>query len=195
MKERKLAGMNPGAPIDFAMDPQATFAMLRERMLGRTIVHKRLFLSTLQLYLQPEPGAELGIEIWCEPSWQTVGPGGVVAGSGTIVFDPEAEDPDESLRRVSEAAEVLRGCVVEDASIVPLTFELEVRLSGGLTVRTFVSGPTEPEQWLLRDPSAAIWLGVRRPACASNRHHEGRRTPQGKAATSNEVVRRMDIPP
>ena len=155
---RGLAGMNPGAPIDFAMDPQATFALLRERMLGRTIVHKRLFLSTLQLYLQPEPGAELGIEIWCEPSWQIVGPGGVVAASGTIVFDPEAEDPDESLRMVSEAAEVLRGCVVEDALVAPLTFEMEVRLSGGLAVRTFVSHPTEPEQWLLRDASAAIWL-------------------------------------
>lgn len=150
--------MSSSAPVDFAMDPQTTFAMLRERMLGKPIVHKRLFLSTLQLYLQPEPGAELGIEIWCEPSWQIVGPGGVVAGSGTIGFDPEAEDPDESLRMVSQAAEVLRGCVVEDVSVTPLTFELEVRLSGSLAVRTFVCDPTEREQWLLRDPSAAIWL-------------------------------------
>jgi hypothetical protein len=140
------------------MDPQATFAALRERMLGRAIVHKRLFLSTLQLYLEVEPGAELGIEVWCEPSWQVVGPGGVVAGSDTIDFDPEAEDPDALQRMVSQATDVLRGCVVEDVTVDARTFELEVRLSGDFAVRTFVSDPTEPEQWLLRDPSAEIWL-------------------------------------
>ncbi|HWM92472.1 MAG TPA: hypothetical protein VN493_17030 [Thermoanaerobaculia bacterium] len=140
------------------INTQTTFAALRERMLGRAIVHKRLFLSTLQLYLQAEPDAELGLEVWCEPSWQVVGPGGVIAGSGTIYFDPEAEDPDELQRMVSQATEVLRGCVVEDVAVDARTFELEVRLSGDLAVRTFVSDPTEPEQWLLYDPAAEIRL-------------------------------------
>jgi hypothetical protein len=140
------------------MDPQAVFLALRGRMLGRPIVHKRLFLRTLQLFLEPEAGAELGLEVWCEPEWQVVSRDGVIAGSGTIDFDPEAEDPDALQRMVSKSTDVLRGCRVEDVAVDARTFELEVRLSGGLGVRTFVSDPTEPEQWLLRDPSAEIWL-------------------------------------
>lgn len=143
---------------DPGMDPHAAFLDLRGRMLGRQIVHKRLFLRTLQLYLEPEPGTELGLEVWCEPEWHLVGRDGVIAGSGTIAFDPESEDPDALQRLVSKATDVLRGCLVEDVEVDPLTFELEIRLGGGLAVRTFVSDPTEPEQWLLRDPSAEIWL-------------------------------------
>ena len=140
------------------MGPHATFVALRERMLGREIVHKRLFLHTLQLYLQPEPALEHGLEIWCEPDWQVVGRDGVIAGSGTIYFDEEAEDPDALQRMVSEATDVLRGCTVENVAVAPRTFELELQLSGDLAVRTFVSDPTEPDLWLLRDPSAGIWL-------------------------------------
>ena len=140
------------------MSPQAIFIALRERMLGREVVHKRLFLRTLQLYLEPEPGTELGLEIWCEPDWQVVGRNGVIAGSGAIDFDPEAEDPDALQRMVSEATDVLQGCLVEGVAIDALTFELEVRLSGGYAVRTFVSDPAEPDLWLLRDPSAGLWL-------------------------------------
>lgn len=140
------------------MDPQAAFFALRGRMLGREIVHKRLFLSTLQLYLAPERGAELGLEVWCEPSWQLAGREGVIAESDAIDFDPEAEDPDAPQRLVSAATDVLRGCLVEDVSVDARTFELEIRLSGGLAVRAFVSDPDEPDQWLLRDPSADIWL-------------------------------------
>lgn len=131
---------------------------LRGRMLGREIVHKRLFLSTLQLYLEPEPGAELGLEVWCEPDWQLAGPDGVITGSDGIDFDPEAEDPDALQRIVSKATDVLRGCLVEEAAVDARTFELEIRFSGGLAVRTFVSDPDDPEPWLLRDPSAGIWL-------------------------------------
>lgn len=129
-------------------------------MLGREIVHKRLFLSTLQLYLEPEPGAELGLEVWCEPDWQLVGRDGVIAASETIEFDPEAEDPDAPQRLVSEATDVLRGCLVEDVAVGDRTSELEIRLSGGLAVQTFVSDPDEPDQWLLRDPSSDIWLSA-----------------------------------
>jgi hypothetical protein len=105
-------------------DPQATFIALRGRMLGREIVNKRLFLSTLQLYLAPERGAELGLEVWCEPSWQLAGREGVIAESDAIEFDPEAEDPDALQRLVSEATDVLRGCLVEDVAIDARTFEL-----------------------------------------------------------------------
>ena len=127
-------------------------------MLGREIVHKRLFLSTLQLYLEPEPGAELGLEVWCEPDWQLVGPDGVIAASDTIEFDPEAEDPDALQQMVSKATDVLRGCLVEEVAVDARTFELEIRFSGGLAVRTFVSDPADPEPWILRDPLADIWL-------------------------------------
>lgn len=140
------------------MDPQAAFIALRGRMLGREIVHKRLFLSTLQLYLEPEPGAELGLEVWCEPDWQLAGRDGVITGSDSIDFDPEAEDPDALQRIVSKATDVLRGCLVEEVAVDARTFELEIRFSGGLAVQTFVSDPAEPDQWLLRDPSADIWL-------------------------------------
>ncbi|HEX5717010.1 MAG TPA: hypothetical protein VF179_12675 [Thermoanaerobaculia bacterium] len=140
------------------MGPQAIFIAFRGRMLGRAIVHKRLFLRTLQLYLEPEPGVELGLEVWCEPDWQVVGRDGVIAGSGTIDFDTEAEDPDVLHRMVSRVTDVLKGCIVEDAAVDAQTFELEIQLSGGLAVRTFVSDPTEPDQWLIRDPSADIWL-------------------------------------
>ena len=127
-------------------------------MLGREIVHKRLFLRTLQLYLEPEPGTELGLEVWCEPEWHLVGREGVIAGSGTIAFEPESEDPDALQRLVSKATDVIRGCRIEDVEVDTQTFELEIRLAGGLVVRTFVSDPTDPEQWLLRDPAAEIWL-------------------------------------
>ena len=140
------------------MSPQATFIALRERMRGKEIVHKRLFLRTLQVYLEPEPGQEQGLEVWCEPDWQVVGRNGVIAGSGTIDFDEEAEDPDAMQRMVSEATDVLRGCTVENVAVDARTFELELQLSGGLAVRTFVSDPTEPDLWLLRDPPAGIWL-------------------------------------
>lgn len=140
------------------MDPQTTFGTFRERMLGRAIAFKRLFLYTLQMYLEPEPGSELGLEIWCEPSWQLVGPDGVIAGSGTIDFDTEAEDPDAIQRMVSKATDVLQGCRVEDIAVDARTFELEVELSGGFAVRTFVSDPTEPRQWVLHDPAAKMML-------------------------------------
>ena len=140
------------------MDPQATFIELRERMLGRAIDFKRLFLRTLQLYLNPDPGKEQGMEIWCEPSWQLVGQEGVVAGSGTIDFDPEAEDPDSWQRIVSQATDVLEGCLVEDVAVDARTFELEIRLSDGWAIRTFVSDPTEPEQWLLRAAASDLWV-------------------------------------
>jgi hypothetical protein len=140
------------------MGPQATFIAFRGRMLGRAIVHKRLFLHTLQLYLEPEPGVEHGLEVWCEPDWQVVSRDGVIAGSGTIDFDTEAEDPDALQRMVSKATDVLKGCVIEDVAVDARTFELEIELSGGLAVRTFVSDPTEPDQWLVRDPSAENWL-------------------------------------
>jgi hypothetical protein len=82
----------------------------------------------------------------------------VLTGSGTIDFDPEAEDRDARQRIASIATEVLRGQRVEDVAVDGLTHQLEIRLSGGLAVRTFVADPTEREQWLIRDPVAEVGL-------------------------------------
>ncbi len=56
----RSSGIFGAIGYDSGMSPQAVFIALRERMLGRAIADKRLFLRTLQLYLEPEPGVELG---------------------------------------------------------------------------------------------------------------------------------------
>ena len=140
------------------MSPHDAFAQLRARLVGRVVAHKRLFLYTLQLYLEPDAGAARGPEIWCEPAWQLVGAAGAVAGSGAIEFDPDAPDPDTRARAVSEAAEVVCGLRVDDIELAPGTCELTIRLGPDWTLRTFVADPTEPEQWLLWDPPAGLRL-------------------------------------
>jgi hypothetical protein len=142
-----------------AMASVRTFDRLRDQLLGTVVVHKRLFLETLQIYLlvDPEGDRAEAMEIWCESPWQLLGDDAVLADS--MLMYAERGDPDPAQRILSQAAAILVGRVVEDLVVEPPTQRLRVLFDGGLELRTAPSEDATAEQWLLRGPSRRPEVG------------------------------------
>jgi hypothetical protein len=133
------------------MDPVLkTFLDLLRSMKGTTIVGKRLFLSTLQLYVSADEdeNRETALEIWCENPWQLLDSEGILADSATIQGESEAADAAQKI--ASQAANVLLSRKIEDIRLEKETQGLIVLVTGGLEVRTFPRESTDDEQWMLR---------------------------------------------
>src|SRR4051794_37242649 len=94
-----------------------TYLDLCAELCGAKIIHKRMFLDTLQLYLlRDESGdRENALEIWCESPWRLSNATGVLADSLTIQCVINASDSGQRL--VSQAADVLVHRTVEDVHL------------------------------------------------------------------------------
>ena len=141
------------------MHSHAELLALRQQLVGRTVVSQRLFLYTLQLYLDRADAGGPPIEVSCGTCWQLVGPDGVITGADAIDFDPDAVEPYALHREAEQATEVLRGRAVVGLAVAPRTYELELYFDGDLTVRTFVADPTAPEAWRITIPRGATIHG------------------------------------
>ena len=129
-----------------------TYLDLRAQLRGAKVIHKRMFLSTLQLYLLRDESGERenALEIWCESPWELTDATDVLADSRTITGDSAAYDAAQRL--VSRAADVLIDRTVENIYLVKETQSLCVVFSGGLEACTLPSEYIDHEQWMLRGP-------------------------------------------
>lgn len=129
-----------------------TYLSLRAQMRGAKVIHKRMFLSTLQLYLLQDESNDPAnaMEIWCESPWHLADATDVLADASTI--DGEIEECDVAQRQVSQAADVLKNRTIEDVYADRETGALWVVFNGGFEVYTLPSedGDPEHEQWMLR---------------------------------------------
>lgn len=161
------------------MGPMKTFFRLCDQMRGAKVIHKRMFLDTLQLYLLQDERNDRAnaMEIWCESPWQLLDATSVLADASTTFVD-DIEDRTAARRLVSKAADVLRDRTVEDIFIVRENLSLRVVFSGDFEVWTFPveDGDPEHEQWMLRgsggQPEVA---GCADEVYLVERDHEGRR--------------------
>jgi len=71
------------------------FRELEQLMIGRRVTATRLFLYTLQVYLEPPSSDSRDLEIWCDPSWHLRSPGALLTGSGAIESPSSFEDEAE----------------------------------------------------------------------------------------------------
>ena len=141
------------------MHSHAELLALRQQIVGRTVVSQRLFLYTLQIYLDRSDSDAPPIEVSCGTCWQLVGPDGVLTGADAIDFDPDAVEPYALQREAERATGVLNGRAVVGLAVNPRTYELELYFGGDLTVRTFVADPTAPEAWRITIPRGATIHG------------------------------------
>ena len=68
-------------------------------MIGRRVTATRLFLYTLQAYLEPPSSEARDLEVWCDPSGQLRSTSGLLTGSGAIESPRSFEDEAEMARR------------------------------------------------------------------------------------------------
>jgi len=155
-----------------------TFFGLVRSMKGTTIVGKRLFLSTLQLYVSADEdeNRETALEIWCENPWQLLDSEGIILADSETMRG-ETEERDAAQKVASKATDVPRSRKIEDIKLDRQTQGLIVRVSGGLEVRTFPSESTDDEQWMLRGENGTPEVaGCEEGIYLVGRDAEGRRT-------------------
>jgi hypothetical protein len=142
------------------MDAMKTFFDLCNQMRGAKVIHKRMFLSTLQLYLLQDEGNDRAnaMEIWCESPWQLADATEVVLADSSTM-DGDRDEHDAAQRLISQAADVLKNRTVEDIYALKEDFSLCIVFSGGLEVCTFPSQDGDYEQWVLRGSGGSPAVG------------------------------------
>ena len=129
-----------------AKDARSTFNSFVRSLSGHQVSYVSLFLNSLRVCIDRELGEKAGFFLWLEPAWQLGSPHGVLVGSRQA----QTESPDARASLNLLVQEIL-GKQIECVSIEPLTNDIDVRLSGGFWIRTFVSDPTDDDSWYLRD--------------------------------------------
>ena len=129
------------------MNPEEVFEELRSHLRGQKVTDRQLAGNSLSVWIATRRDEPAGYTIWFEPSWHVVGTSGVLAGSR------QAQDEEESTgwQAVSDIIDALLGQIVEDLGRDPVTGDLELALSGGYRIRTFVTDPRDGFLWRLRD--------------------------------------------
>lgn len=127
-------------------DPQSVFNGFVQWLHGREIQAASLFLNSLRLCVGCEFGEKGGLFLYLDPVWHLGGPEGVLVGSRQAQV--EERDAHAALNLLVQP---LLGKTVTSVSIEALTFDIDVRLSSGYWVRTFVSDPTDDENWYIWD--------------------------------------------
>lgn len=154
------------------MEPEAVFATLQAKLLGRAVNFRRLAANSLLLYVDCEPGDQTGVIVWFEPTWHVLGPVGVLAGSRQAQFDDAAAEED-GLAQLGAQLDVVLGQTITSLEIDPLTHDLAMTLKRGYAVKTFVSDATDEETWHIRDNATGVILyGSPRGLSVHNRRAE-----------------------
>jgi hypothetical protein len=130
----------------------------RERVVGRVVRQRRLAGNSLLVYVECEPGDHSGHTLWFEPTWHLRDQTAVLTGSRQAQHDPDASDPDAGFNVAADAVDRLKGRTVLSLEVAPVTFDLTLHVSGGLSVSTFVSDPTTDELWHIRDNTTKVKL-------------------------------------
>ena len=129
----------------------------RQNIVGHSITYTRLAANSLILYVDCQPGDEIGFVIWLEPTWHVKGPTGVLVGSRQAQMD-DAPGDREAFSRVAEPLSTLHNKKIVSMGIELLTHDLHLRLEGELWIKTFVADPTDDESWHIRDAAGRMKL-------------------------------------
>jgi hypothetical protein len=141
-------------PLDISharLTPHDLLGAYRSRILARPVTRRRLAGNSLLVYIDGEPGSKTGLTLWLEPTWHLRDTTRVLTGSREAQHDEDAEQPDAGFDRAAVAVDALLGTSVADVTVSPVTNDLVVTLTGGLTLQTFVSDPGAEELWHIRD--------------------------------------------
>lgn len=115
-------------------------------LIGREIKAASLFLNSLRLCVGGEFGQKVGLFLYFDPVWHLGGPKGILTGSRQA----QVEERDAHVA-LNLLVQELLGKKVQRVSVDPLTIDIDIEFSGGYWVRTFVSDPTDDENWYIRD--------------------------------------------
>lgn len=116
-------------------------------LVGRRVTDRQLAGNSLSIWIDTVKGQPGGWTVWLEPTWNLVGPDGVIAGSRQA----QDEEEDSGWKAVTDSIDTLIGRVLESLEIDPRTGDLAVFFSGGVVARTFVSDPREDFIWRVRE--------------------------------------------
>jgi hypothetical protein len=144
------------------MDPGALLADFRSSIVGHEVRFRRLATNSLLVYIDNEPGDDVGLTLWFEPTWHLRDQTRVLTGSRQAQHDEEAEDPDAGFRLAAAAVDLLVGTTVSTLDIDPVTRDLRLDTTSGLTLCTFISDPASDHFWRIRDNATrvALYCGV-----------------------------------
>lgn len=134
-------------------------------LVGRRVTDRQLAGNSFSIWLDTEKGRLTGWTVWLEPTWNLVGPDGVIAGSRQA----QHEEEETGWQAVTDAIDILIGEVLEALDIDPRTGDLVVTFSGGLVARTFVSDPREDFLWRVRELGTDRCVVGRARQAGSNR--------------------------
>jgi hypothetical protein len=115
-------------------------------LVGRKVREASLFLNSLRVCVECEFGEKAGLFIYFDPVWHIGSPRGVLVGSRQA--QTEERDAHAALNLLVQE---LLGKRVESVTVDSITGDIDVRLSSGFWVRTFVADPTDEESWYIRD--------------------------------------------
>jgi hypothetical protein len=134
------------------MNPEEAFEQICAHARNQLVTDRQLAANSLSVWIATRKEEATGYTIWFEPSWHVVGPKGVVAGSR------QAQDDEEPTgwQAVSDAIDTLVGRTVEDLHRDLVTGDLELVLSDGLRVRSFVTDPRDGFLWRVRDLATGL---------------------------------------
>jgi hypothetical protein len=129
------------------MSSETMFEEFRQQLRGQPVTERQLAGNSLSVWIGTAPDQSVGFTVWFEPSWHILGAEGVIAGSR------QAQDEDEpsGWQAVGKIIDLLVGQLVEDVRRDAVTGDLELVLSGGFRVRSFVTDPRDDFLWRIRD--------------------------------------------
>jgi hypothetical protein len=133
------------------ISPEAMFADLRKRVIGRPVSFRRLAANSILIFIDAVPGSDSGVTYWLEPTWHLRGSDRVLTGSREAQYDESAPDPNAGFYRASAALDSLMRRILLDVRVEPITGDLHLEFEGGFLLRTFVSDPADEEIWHIRD--------------------------------------------
>jgi hypothetical protein len=134
-----------------AEDAQNTLNDFVKSLLGHRVSYASLFLNSLRICIDRKLQERTGFFLWLEPVWHLGGSNGILVGSR------QAQTEDLSAHAaLGLLVESILGRQINSIAVDALTHDIDVRLSEGYWVRTFVSDPTAQENWYLRDCESGL---------------------------------------
>lgn len=126
-----------------------------ESVKGKSVSSAWLALNSLIVDVDWEHTQDKELYFWFEPTWHIGCTTGIVLGSRQA----QIEDKDAHAQ-LNEVAAQLNGRQIESAELNAISHDIELRLSGGYWIRTFVSDPADKETWYIRDNGKGLIAGA-----------------------------------